>query len=284
MNPGGLALVLITVALIIIMITCNKYIRKITNCYFFWLIVAGFCFAWLLSFRFIPEWIQYIKDAPSFEDPSEYNTSVSISRAYLLDVCPFFALSILVALILDPTRKIARAIAPVSLIGGAITVTSMSFDQNILIEFSAKFIFFGYDPNSCYFIMHFIQVIMAIAVLLNTPSGGWKNWLATLIITILFYSYVAITMSATGCRWNCSGLSINDWQPEGEYGQVASIFGFSPKVCQIIGIPILTLVGCGIITLKDYVFNKGHWLYGNAFSGKWYSWYNYNKFTNQRFL
>ncbi len=282
MNPGGLALVLITVALIIIMIVCNKYIKKVTNCYFFWLIVAGFCFVWLLVFRFVPEWIDYTKMVP-FEDPSAYDPSVAISRAYMLDVCPFFALFILAALILDPTRKVARASAPLALIGGSITIISMSFDQTIPISFTIQFIFFGEDPNSCYFIMHFIQVIMSVAVLLNTPSGGWKNWLATLIITILFYSYVAICMAATGCRWNCSGLSFNDWDT-GEYAQVAAIFGFSPKTCQIIGIPTLALVGCGIIALKDYVFNKGRWLYGNAYSGKWYCWYNYNKFTKQRFL
>lgn len=285
MVPGGLGLVIFTFGLIAAMIVCNKWIRKVTNSYFFWLVIGAFWFVWLIVFRFSYQWSDYIAQAKlGFDDPGSIEQSYIISKAYLLDVCPFVALAMCFALIVDPTRKFARTLAPMAIIGGAITVISMSFDTDTNASWTIEFIFFGSDPNYCYFIMHFLQVVLGVGVLLNTPSGGWKNWLATLLVTLAFYGYVAIVMAATGCRWNTSGLSINDWLEDGEYHFVSKLFGMPPRVCQCVGIPLLFGVGCGICAVKDYVFNKGHFSYGNAFSGKWYAWYNYNKFVKIRFL
>lgn len=281
----GLILVLLTILIVIGMIVCNHWIRKVTNCYFFWAIIAGFFLIWLFIFRFGPDISRFIHTP--ITDPSDIQQSIVISKAFMLDVCPFAAIGMCATLIFDPTRKIARSLAPIALIGGAITVCSVAFDESIHAALTAQFIFIGDPTNSgmkCYFIMHFIQVVLAVGVMLNTPRNGWKGTLGTLIIISAYYIYVAIVMAATGATWNVSGLSINDWLPEGEYHYVAEIFNIPPKVCQIIGIPILGLVGCGLIALKDYVFDRGWFWYGNAYSGKWYLWYNYNNFVKQKVL
>ncbi|MCQ3914791.1 MAG: DUF5378 domain-containing protein [Mycoplasmoidaceae bacterium] len=95
-----------------------------------------------------------------------------ISRAFLLDVCPFSAFFLCVLLIVDPSRKIARSFAPIALIGGVITIFSLTFDDMIGARLTAQFIFFGDSPNTCYFIMHFIQIVLSIGIMVNTPTNG----------------------------------------------------------------------------------------------------------------
>lgn len=283
MVVDGLVLTIITFVFLIAMVVCNHWIKKVTNNYFFWAVIGAFWFIWLFVFRFGPDISRYINT--KITDPTDYDQSLVISKALLLDVCPFAALAMCLSLVVDPTRKFARSLAPIAFIGGVITVCSIAFDDSVGAELTARFIFIGTDEGmKCYFIMHFIQLVLAVGVMLNTPRNGWKGTLGTLIITVCYYSYVAIVMAATKVCWNVSGLSINDWLPGGEYHYVPEIFNLSPRVCQAIGIPILALVGCGIIGIKDYVFDRGWFTYGNAYSGKWYMWYNYNKFVKQKVL
>ncbi|MCQ2957014.1 MAG: DUF5378 domain-containing protein [Mycoplasmoidaceae bacterium] len=108
-----------------------------------------------------------------FTDPGRYDQSVQISKAFLLDMCPFAALFMCVSLIADPTRKVARSFAPIALVGGLITIGSLAFDgEGGIPELSAQYIFFGTQGNECYFIMHFIQIVLPVGVMLNTPKGG----------------------------------------------------------------------------------------------------------------
>ena len=101
--------------------------------------------------------------------------SIVISKAFMLDVCPFAAIGMCASLVFDPTRKVARSLAPIALIGGAITVCSVAFDDTIQATLTAQFIFIGApgdDGMKCYFIMHFLQVVFAVGVMLNTPRNG----------------------------------------------------------------------------------------------------------------
>lgn len=282
MIVDGLVLIILTIIIIGGMVVCNHWIKKITNCYFWHAIPSIFFLIWLFVFRFGPDISTCINH--TFINPSYYEESIIISKALLLDVCPFIAVAMCVSLIFDPSRRIARSLAPIAIIGGTITICSLAFDGTLNASLTARFIFIGDSVNKCYFIMHFIQLVLGIGTMLNTPRNGWKGTLLTLLVTISYYCYVAIVMAATGASWNVSGLSINDWETTGEYHFVAESFNIPPKICQIIGIPILGLVGCGIIGLKDYVFYRGWFLYGNAYSGKWYAWYNYDKFIKQRIL
>lgn len=278
----GFVLTLLTCIFVTLQIVSHKWIKKVTNCYFFWAAIGAFWFIWLCVFRFGPDWVRY--SDWHIVSPGSYEDSFVISKAFLLDVCPFAVIGMCISLMADPSRKAARALAPISLIGGAITVVSIAFDESVGAQLTAQFIFIGDDVNKCYFIMHFLQVVLAVGVMLNTPKNGWKGTLATFGTIVGYYCYVGIVMAATGCRWNVSGLSYNDWSPEGEYHFVAEIFNIPYKVCPYIGIPFLILVGCGIIALKDYVFSRGWFEYGNAYSKCWYQWYDYNRYVVQKWI
>lgn len=283
MVVDGFILTLITMVFVTLQIVCHRWIKKVTNCYLLWAIIGAFWFIWLCVFRFGPDWNRYTE--AHITNPGEYNDSIIISKAFLLDVCPFAALGMCVSLIVDPSRKAARALSPIALIGGAITVVSVAFDESVGAELTAKFIFIGDGEGmKCYFIMHFIQVVLSVGVMLNTPKHGWKGAAATFGIIVGFYCYVAIVMAATGCRWNVSGLNYNDWTHEGEYHFVSEIFNIPVKACPWIGIPFLILVGCGFVALKDYVFSRGWFEYGNAYSKHWYLWYDYNRYVVQKWI
>jgi len=200
----------------------------------------------------------------------------------------------------DPSRKAAKHLAPVSLVAGFITIISFAFDTSLTDVLTARFIFIGISPNPCYFIMHFFQIVLAIGIMLNTPRYTWKGLLVSLGCSALLYTYVGICKSITGARWMVSGLDYNDWMsPEGEYHFVTEILHIPVKACPYIGIPFLNGVGVGFVALKDFVFNKGWFKYGNARNNKivkfdlfnkhikmkqWWFWYDYNKFVKLKFI
>lgn len=285
MVVDGLVLTLLTLVFVVAQIVSHRWIKKVTNCYLFWVIIGAFWFIWLCVFRFGPDWTRHA-DA-TITNPGGYEDSIIISKAFLLDVCPFAGLAMCFSLMVDPSRKAARALSPIALIGGLITVASLAFDETNNARLTAQFIFIG-DPENdgmkCYFILHFLQVVLSVGVMLNTPRNGWKGALATFGTIMGYYCYVAIVMAATGCRWNVSGLNLNDWSPDGEYHFVSEIFNIPVKACPYIGIPFLVLVGCGIVALKDYVFDRGWFAYGNAYSKRWYLWYDYNRYVVQKWI
>lgn len=278
---AGFVLTFLTIICVATQIISHRWVKKITNCYFFWLVIGTFWFIWLVVFRFGPDWSRYCNY--KIIDPGAYQDSIVISKAFLLDACPFAALAICVALMFDPTRKAARAIAPISLLGGCITIFSLAFDSDVGAELTAKFIFIGDSDNKCYFIMHFLMIVLSVGVMLNTPRYGWKGMLLSFMIGVLYYSYVGVVMAISGCAWNVSGLSINDWT-SGEYHMVSEIFNIPPKICPFVGIPVLFIAGFALAAIKDFVFNKNYFAYGNAYSGRWFVWYNYHKFVKQRIL
>ena len=147
---GGLILTILTAILLVSIVICNKWTRKVTNCYFFWLAIAALSLGWLLANRFVPDWIKYITN--------KEHDDITISRAFLLDACPFSALAMCVSLIVDPSRKMARLFSPLAIIGGSITIVSLSFDQTIGAEMSAEFIFYGFYPNKCYYALYSIGI------------------------------------------------------------------------------------------------------------------------------
>lgn len=278
----GWVLLIITLSIATAMITCNRWIKKITNFYFLWLGISLFALIWLFVFRFLPDIQKYESLLNTSFDPTTYDNSKIISRAFLLDFCPFLVVLLLISLIADPSRKVARSIAPIGVLaGGLVMIVQPGYAP---VELTAQYIFLGVGGNACYFIMHFILFIFSLGVMLNTPKGGLPSLGLTTGIAAIFYIYVAIMMSITKCNWFVSGLSLNDWSSIGNYRVLTQFTGIPYYYCPILGFPLMIGAVIGIDCLKNFVFNKSWWAYGNARSNKWYAWYNYNKTVKQKGL
>jgi hypothetical protein len=90
-----------------------------------------------------------------------------------LDLCPFCGFTICLSVVLDPTRKIAKIIAPFAIFGGLITLIGglgddySAYGANVS---PAHYIFFGDAQNPLYFLLHYINVAIGFLVLVSVPK------------------------------------------------------------------------------------------------------------------
>lgn len=264
----GYSFILIVLGLVGLQIACHRWIKKITNSYFFWLGISIALLTWLCVFRFVPDWIRYANTV--ITDPSDMEQSNIISKAFFLDVCPFVSLVIPICLIVDPTRKAARSLCPISLLG-AFFVIFVQMPTGTF-EFTWEYIFTGYE---LYCFMHVTNLLLAIGVLLNTPRHGWKGTLATYGATLAMFVYIIIVAYSTGAKWHVSGVTLNDFIPDiGEYGAVTKIFNVPYQLMPLIFYPLGGLSFVLPIHLNDYVFKKTKtWYINPQYSNYWYEWY-----------
>ena len=282
MNGQCVGLSLIVLFIAIVMIFTNSFLKKWLNFYFFWLGLSLLIIIWFIVFRFSHSWKlyhQYLHETIVKDPINNYEQSVTISKALLLDVSPAVGLLLPISLILDPSRTFARFICPLALISGITTIfIQMPFDNNFVKEFSfkwsLKWIFVGNVGNEIYFLLHAINFLLPIIVYLNTPKGKLLFFvLGSVIFTLSFYLYVFVCRTITGCRWNISGLGKNDWcDYRGEYNFVPS----TTKLPAGVYIPVIYIFSFILIFsfcyIKYSLTNKFCWKYCDKFN-KWYAWY-----------
>lgn len=283
MNWQCLGLSSIILLIAIAMILTNKFLKKWLNFYFFWLGLSLLIIGWFIAFRFSHSWKiyhHYLHDKSIIKDPiNNYEQSIIISKALLLDISPAVGLLLPLSLIFDPSRTFARFICPLSLISGVTTIfIQMPFDSNFISEldfqWNAKWIFIGGEGNEIYFLLHAINFLLPIGVYLNTPKGKISFFvLWGIIFTLLFYFYVFLCTTITGCRWNISGLGKNDWCDErGEYHTVVSLTKLPVAIC-IPSVYILLFVFIFLFCyVKHLLTDRFWWKYCGKFN-KWYAWY-----------
>jgi hypothetical protein len=88
-------------------------------------------------------------------------------------MCPFCGLAICLAVVVDPSRKIAKIIAPFAIFGGLITlIGGMSGEYN---EYGTSvspihYIFLGDAENPLFFLLHYINIAVGVLVLVSVPK------------------------------------------------------------------------------------------------------------------
>ncbi len=209
-----------------LVVIIHPWTKKITSNYFFWFFISIALLTYLICFRFYNDWVIYSQKASSGQldnVSNNPNQSLCVSKAFLLDLCPFFALAIPISLIFDPTRTIAKYCAPVTLLGAAVTVFGQfPFEPNA--HFTFDYIFRGDAPDTLYFSMHWFSLLLCTLVLLNSSKFTKKDVFWTFYVAIAFLIYVCIVIGATGAYANITGLGSYDWI-YGEYFHVNEILG-----------------------------------------------------------
>lgn len=293
-------------------ICCNKYIKKVTNCYFFWVAIAVACLIYFITCRFSISWKAYADalatgtitvNGTVFEfSGSTYEGAQIISRALLFDFCPFFGMLTPILLIVDPSRKAARSVAPILLLGTLFTCT-FGFLTESKMSLDPYWWFHGEAGWELYVGLHLVNLWLAVGILCNTPKFEFEGYLIMLGCVAFYIAYILILKTVTGCELATSGLSYRDWiinkgldeqMHNGTYYPITKIFGGNPYVAMGLTWPTEIFLFSGIVALWDKVFKKHKWhAYGNVRNEKqvwiygfkkayyvkqWWFWYDYNKF------
>ncbi|MGL4647613.1 MAG: DUF5378 family protein, partial [Mycoplasmoidaceae bacterium] len=156
MSPQALGILLFC---IIILISFSSFFlrfgnQKIINNYFFWAVPALCFFIYFVAIRYFNDWNDFFKDT-SFITGGDlvgtpygiYRQSILISKALLLDLCPFLGIFIPASLILDKTRKTSYIMAPFAILGGVVSFGSIlgGISPGGDVKFTFEYLFIGYE-------------------------------------------------------------------------------------------------------------------------------------------
>ena len=217
---AGISLGLFTILIVLLSIGVHPFTRKVTNTYWFWLAYGIFVLTMIIVYRWGPDirdLINYLKagtPSPIIGD----NLGLMWSKALMLDMCPMTAVTIHFALIVDPSRKGAKAIAPMAIFGGIITIFGQIMaGADPTAEWSYQYLFPGIAANRAYFLIHFFNIVSGVLVLLNTTKFSVKTYSGEYIINAGFFLYVAICIYASHgvITDHVTGLLIKDWTESG---------------------------------------------------------------------
>ncbi len=231
MSPltSGIVLIVLTFVFCGIQIGIHPFVKKVTNCYYFWIIVASILLIYFIAAR-------YGWDCKALSDCNrgiridycytniDYTSSFLKAKVFLTDLCPFFFVATCISLIAQPSRKIAVAFATPMIFGALLALfTSIMLGDGGRAELTAKYIFLGSDPYRLKFLMHFLGLVLGIGVLLNTPSNKWWTFLWTNLAALGFFIYITIVSYGFNVHTNVCGIRPEDWMPYTQpYGANAS--------------------------------------------------------------
>ena len=289
---ANITLGIFTIAIMILTIGVHPFTRKATNTYWFWLAYGIFTLTLIIVYR----WGLDIRDLANYLNkgtlsPIGADEGLMWSKALLLDMCPATAVAISIAIVVDPTRKGARAIAPMAIFGGMITVFGQIMLGNDGAEWSYEYLFVGFGANRAYFLIHFFNIITGILVLLNTPRFTLNTYCGEYLLNAFYFLYVAIVVYAfDGVIYcNVTGILIYDWTSIGEYSVVADTLNCSPEVAMVVGYAACILAVNAIIGL-NVAFQRCFEPYKvkNKHSKKWYKglngWYELKPYSKNKHL
>ncbi|MGL5590862.1 MAG: DUF5378 family protein [Metamycoplasmataceae bacterium] len=163
----------------------------------------------------------------------EANTGgVQVSKAFLLDLCPFSALIMSMLFTFDRNRVVLKAAAPYAFFGGVITIFGQIIGEGVgttnnnfyLVTNGWDFVF----GNEGFFFMHYALVVFSLIVLMNSKGYGMYGMIGTVLYVLTYFAYVLIIVNIFDVKQNATGLVPGDWSATGQYAMVWKIFGEMP--------------------------------------------------------
>lgn len=275
----GLTLSILTFFIIIGMLLFHYFIvRKfnkiylIFHSYIYWAIIGSLSLAYFLFAR----WIPYIQEYFVFDFLSNnniYTYSITISRVFLLDLCPAVGFLLPLVLIIDKTKTLAKIISPYAIIGSIVTIysTVLTTSDNVNI---IEYIFIGDDQNRMFFMMHFLSLILAIGVMLVSRNyTSWSSFGSFLFIAF-YIAYVTIFVDLKNVLYNTTGVSKFDWYDDvygnfSEYGIVYDIFKIQFPIIKWLMYFFAVIVELFMILIKNATTKDINKII--SFENRWYT-------------
>lgn len=247
--------VLISLFIVSLTFLFNFFGKKVVNSYWFWSIPNLLFLIYFIAFRFYSAWSdfhEFLKTTSIWQSPLlDYDDSITVSKALLLDMCPFVAIALPISLIVDKTRRVANAISPFAILGAGITIPFIEYsDPEAKISF--EYFFMG-GYLRLYFFMHLYLLTYGVMVLSNSKNRKWINILDCHIFAAIFFGYVCFVSFATKTTWNVTGINANDWEsPLGEYQMVSEIFNLSFPWVMIVSFLLAYIFVVSIVAINIY--------------------------------
>lgn len=275
-NLEGVVLAFLMLGISGLILGLNPLIKKVTDTYWFWLGIAVFYITYCICICWATYWnaLAHI-DLSKILTPEETRI---VSKALILDICPFLNFFLPAALIADPTRKAARSLSPLAIVAGiAFCFFRLPTVPDAKLNWHYIFIGSSGNPNLYYF-GHAMNMFIGLGVILNTPKFGWKGSISTISALTGLFLYVVIISRSLGCYSGVAGTHINDFAEGGVFHIMTIIFGNNTILAQVMYFILLYTGLFGVVLLIDLCKRK-YFAYGDKYSGIWWQYYDYNKTT-----
>lgn len=230
----GFYLSIFTFFSIMLILFFNSAFNKVFNNYYVMAISGILFFIYFWVIRYQEDITNFINN--TFLVNGQHNNSleankgnIRVSKAFLLDLCPFIAFFMPFLLTFDRSRVVLKVAAPYAFFGGVITIfgqisgegVGRAYNNFYLVKTSWDFIF----GNEGYFLMHYFSIIFASIILMNSKGFGLLGIGGTILFPLVYFSYVMIIVTQFNVTQNATGLVEGDWMYGGQYETVWSIFG-----------------------------------------------------------
>ncbi|WP_052663971.1 DUF5378 family protein [Mycoplasmoides alvi] len=248
----GTILLIVTIVTGLGIIIITPLTKKISKNYYFWFFNGLFVFLYV----FFGRQLQYLM--PNFTNNINVSQSISLSRIFLLDLCPFYAIFGSLTLFLK-NKNLSKIMAPFGLFGALVTIFGqiVSEANSVLPNNYWQYIFIGDNLNQLYFMMHFLSFILSLMII--CWLRGWKIILFGYmhVFAFVYFGYILFILSVVPTiTSNTTGILENDWINGGEYFGVQQFLGVhNYPLVMIIGY-ILSYISIAIIFFIRYGFEK----------------------------
>ncbi len=234
--------------------------KKLSRENFEWIIWSSISVIFLIYFitvRFYDDWdrfTKYINDKSNYPSTNQYAHSIYISKALLLDMCPFMSLSLPISFICDKTKRAPSFFAPFCIYGGCITLPFIPYSEPNAV-FDWHYIFIGTDANPIFFFMHFYLTVFGILALRANTRPKFFDLTYMHIIAAIYFAYVVGVSRTMNVTYNVTGTSMNDWTDPvlGSYHGVQEFLKLDYPAVMIVGFSFSYLVIVGMYLSKIFI-------------------------------
>lgn len=214
MSNSGIVLVIITLITILFegSIGLLFYFKKWKWRWWYTSIYSLFCLIYFVAGR----WWRELYDCINHEFISKEITSsnvmdsILLSKAFLLDMCPFLVFVLSIVGIIKQTRSYAQIIAPIGFWTSLTTIllAVSTIDQPLTVQY----VFLGIYPNLMFFMMHYLLMTLSMMIMMTTQKYKWWWFIFAFLTIFIYIAYIFLIKYITGANWNLTGLTPNDWK------------------------------------------------------------------------
>lgn len=273
MNYIGIILLTISITSFSSVFLFHRFTKKLYSKYWFYSIVSIIYLIYFIALRYSMN----ISDLISFNindyspDIRGYVRSFTLSKVFLLDLCPLMSLFLPLSLIIDKTRNAAKVLSLFGLLGGFVTIFSnLIFVTNINVNIF-QFIFIGESPNHLFFFSHYFIALLSLIVLSNSKKFNKWSVIGAILFFAIFVGYVLIISRIFKIQCNTTGLTEGDWyNPYPSYifwySQYNILFKWTPwdyRICIFFWYTIASIIIVIFMVCKN-IFTEDTYYYGTS--------------------